>query len=297
MSAPPSRTPPARGGGAASASPLPSRERAGKGGARLDVTVLGISVWGPGLEGWEASHPILAGDAPYEPRASPAPAPAILAPTERRRAGPVVRLALEVARAAAAASNVEPSGLRCVFASSNGDGVVVGSILDTLAKARPGERLVSPTQFHNSVHNAAAGYWSIANGTRQPATCLGAHDSTWAAALLKAVVEVATEGQPVLLCCYDHPLPAPLDILRPTDHPFGVGLVLGIPSGEGPRLRVAFGPDAPSPFGHLDPALDTLMRSNTSARSLPLLAALARGGPSSHTIPYLDGHLEIELLA
>ncbi len=58
---------------------------------------------------------------------------------------------------------------------------------------------MSPTQFHNSVHNAAAGYWSIAHGSRQPATCLGAHDWTWAAALLKAVAEVAATGAPVLL--------------------------------------------------------------------------------------------------
>ena len=39
----------------------------------------------------------------------------------------------------------------------NGDGTVIGPMLETLAAAGPEERPVSPTQFHNSVHNAPAG--------------------------------------------------------------------------------------------------------------------------------------------
>ena len=206
--------------------------------------MLGVSVWGPGLEGWAAARAVLAGAAPYVVRESVVPAPAMLPATERRRAGPVVRLALAVAAEAAAASGVAPGLLRPVFGSSNGDGVVVGSILDALARGAPGERVVSPTQFHNSVHNAAAGYWSIAHGSRMPATCLGAHDSTWAASLLTAMVEVGVEvgagGEPVLLVCYDHPLPAPLDALRPTAFALGVGLVLGGAGGGGMRLRVGW---------------------------------------------------------
>ena len=139
----------------------------------LATTVLGVSVWGPGLEGWGASRAVLAGHADYVRRDVAAPAPTMLAATERRRTGPVVRLALEVAREAAASSGLDAAGLRSVFASSNGDGVVVGGILDAMARAAPGERVVSPTQFHNSVHNAAAGYWSIAMGSRAPATCVG----------------------------------------------------------------------------------------------------------------------------
>ena len=85
---------------------------------------------------------------------------------------------------------------------------------------RDGEGML-PTAFHSSVHNAAAGYWSIAMASRQPATCLGCHDWTWAASLLKVMADVAADGEPVLLCCYDHPLAA----LRPTMAAFGVGLV------------------------------------------------------------------------
>jgi hypothetical protein len=264
----------------------------------LQAGILGAAVWGPGLEGWAASRPILAGTLPYEPRPSPAPAPAILPATERRRTSPVARLALVVAQEAAAASGLPPGSLRSIFASSNGDGVVVGSILDALTTIGAADRPVSPTQFHNSVHNAAAGYWSIANGSAQPATCLGLHDDTWAAALLKAMAEVVADGEPVLLCAYDHPLPAPLDAKRPTLASFGLGLVLAPPGIGTPLAQLALRYDAmvevPPPVPRLE-ALRGLAAGNAAARGLPLLEALARGEADSHRLPYQDGCLTVSL--
>lgn len=264
---------------------------------RLRADVIGVSIWGAGLEGWALSRPILAGAEPYVCRPSPAPAPTVLAATERRRTGPVVRLALTIAQEAALASGLPPAGLRSVFGSSNGDGVVVGGILDAMATAAPDERVVSPTAFHNSVHNAAAGYWSIAMGSQQPATCLGCHDWTWAASLLKAMVDVACDREPVLLCCYDHPLPPPLAALRPTVAAFGAGLVLA-PSGIGVPLaaiEVRYDPspppdDAGLPRNH---ALHGLMRGNAAARSLRLMETLALGAADEHALPYLDGQLRV----
>jgi len=259
----------------------------------LRASILGVSVWGPGLEGWAASRPVLAGEVAYEARPSPPPPPAILPPTERRRSGPVVRLALAVAQEAAAASGREPGSLRAVFGSSNGDGPVVGSILDALATAGS-ERVVSPTQFHNSVHNAAAGYWSIATASRQPATCLGCHDDTWAAALLMGAAECAATGEAVLLCCYDHPLPPPLVARRPTGPHFGVAMVLGPPD-AGPTLDVMYDPAPGAAEALADPGLEAIARANPAGRSLPLLAALARGGAARLVVPYLEGSLVLDL--
>ena len=262
------------------------------------IGVAGIGLWGPGLEGWAASRPVLAGDAPYEERQSPAPPPAILGAAERRRAGPVVRLALAVAQEAAAASGVPPADLRAVFASGNGDGVIVGSILGALAAIPEGAageaaRIVSPTQFHNSVHNAAAGYWSIATGGRSAASSLGFHDDTLAAGLLTALATVATEDAPVLLCAYDHPLPPPLDRVRHTVAPFGVAFVLT--PGARPRLDLRYVPQAAVvPETPRDPALAPLAAGNAIARALPLLETLARGAAGTHRLPYLDGHLVLE---
>ena len=263
---------------------------------RLHADLLGASLWGPGLDGWSASRDILAGQQPYLPRHSPLEPPAMLPPNERRRTGEVVRLALHVAQAAVEAAGVAAAELRCVFGSANGDGPVVGSILDALTQAAPGrERIVSPTQFHNSVHNAAAGYWSIATRNPLPATCLGCHDQTWAAALLLAMLEVDA-GAPVLLCVYDHPLPAAYARARPVVAPFGVGLVLAPSVGRGlARIDVAHHSVAARHVEPRVPALAALAAGNPAAQSLRLLEHLARGEAGRCDAVYFEGSLQVEL--
>ncbi len=264
--------------------------------SRLTADILGVSLWGPGLEGWTASKSVLAGQEPYAPRESPLPAPAMLPPNERRRTGAVVRLALQVAQAAVESSALDPAGLRCVFGSANGDGPVVGSILDALTQAEPDrERIVSPTQFHNSVHNAAAGYWSIATHNPLPATCLGCHDSTWAAALLMAMLEVDA-GAPVLLCVYDHPMPAPYARARPVTAPFGVGLVLAPVRGGGLGcLRVNHcTAAAEAPTTPRDAGLAALSAGNPAAQALRLLEQVARREAGRCDAGYFDGSLRVE---
>ncbi len=257
----------------------------------LSASIRAASLWGPGLEGWTASLPILIGG-PYVPAPSPPPAPVLLPQAERRRAGPVIRLALAVAHEAATLSGRSPASLDAVFASSNGDGPIVGAILDALA-TETDARVVSPTQFHNSVHNAAAGYWSIATASRRPATCIGCHDESWAAALLTAFAGLQTTGTPVLLVCYDHPLPPPLDAVRPTGPAFASALVLTLPSG-GPTLNLTYSPETPPRPIPLDPRFAALA-PNPAARALPLLAALAQSAPLIHDLAYQDGRITLEL--
>ena len=252
------------------------------------VHVAGVGLLAPGLPGWEASRAVLAGYAPWQPGEVTLPPPAILSATERRRAGPVVRLALAVAGEAAAASGLPPASLRPVFGSANGDSVTVCAILDGLTDPAG---FVSPTQFHNSVHNAAAGYWSIGTKSDRPATCLGCHDWTFGAALMKAVAECAAEREPVLLCLYDVPMPAPLDAKRPTEGLFGAAFVL-VPEGSGLSVALVWqGQENPSRLvGGGD--LATFAATNPAARSLALLQALAQGG-GTFDAPLLDGHLRV----
>ena len=251
----------------------------------------GIGIWGPGLEGWAASLPVLAGAAPWQHAPSPPPPPAILSPTERRRSGLVVRLALTVAAEAVAQSGLAPASLRAVFASAHGDGHVVGQILETLSG---NDQLVSPTQFHNSVHNAAAGYWSIGTGSTQPASCLGAYEASFAAALLTTLAELATRNQPVLLCAYDVPMPWPAR--SATSEMFGVALVLlpDAPGATSPMIRAAYAAGPPATTPDLG-ALAALESANPAARALPLLAALARHEAANVALPWLDGRLEVRL--
>ncbi len=255
----------------------------------MQAVVAGVAVLGPGLPGWDAAHAVLAGREPFQPGEVVLPPPGILSPTERRRTGPVVRLALAVATAAAEHSGLDPASLRPVFGTSNGDSPTVTAILDAITRA---DGLVSPTQFHNSVHNAAAGYWSIGTGSNRPATCLGCHDWTFAAALMKAVAECQAEAAPVLLCVYDVPMPLPIHDQRPTEHLFGAALVLA-PDGPGLRLDITWCAD---PAGHPEPLMETLRplaAANPAARALRLLEGLARGVPDHFTAALLDGHLVV----
>jgi hypothetical protein len=251
--------------------------------------IAGVSVLGPGLPGWAASQAVLAGERPWAVADAVAPPPAILPPTERRRTGPTVRFALAAA-AEATEGVADRASLETVFASGNGDGATVVSILDAMHEP---EGAISPTQFHNSVHNAAAGYWHIAVGSTAPSVSLGGHDGAFAAGLLSAVTGVAARRQPVLLVAYDTPLPAPLAAVRPTAFAFATGLVLR-PGPEGARAEIALRHVAealpePSPAE----GLDALVPGNPAARALPLLRALAARRPALLRLPLTpESHLE-----
>jgi hypothetical protein len=250
----------------------------------IALSIRGIAVLGPGLSGWVASRAILAGAVPWEATPFAPPPPALLAATERRRTSPAVRLALALATEAAEACGLPPESLDTVFASSNGDGQVIGAILAALHES---EVAISPTQFHNSVHNAAAGYWGIATGSQRASTSVGGYDWVFASGLLQAAIQVASTGQPVLFCASDTPLDPPLSAERPTGCAFGLAFVLA-PGGALPGLRISY---QATPCDEAPPRLD-----NPCARGLPLLTALAGERPATLRFAMLeDAHLEVEV--
>ncbi len=172
-----------------------------------------------------------------------------------------------------------------MFTSSSGDGEVMHQLCTALARPT---RDVSPTRFHNSVHNAPAGYWSIATESREPSTSICVFESSFAAGLLEAALQVTTSRRAVLLVAYDAPFPPPLDVLYPMIAPFGVALLLAPAPGTASlgSVTVELGPAAgETPLA--DPALERLRRGVAAARSLPLLAALASGAPTRAELGYL----------
>ncbi|KAA2213060.1 beta-ketoacyl synthase chain length factor [Teichococcus oryzae] len=247
--------------------------------------IAGVGLLGPGLPGWAASIPVLSGAAPWVPAETVLPPPPLLPPTERRRAGAVTRLAL--AAATEASAGLDAAALDTVFASSNGDGATLGAILEALTAEGSD---VSPTQFHNSVHNAAAGYWGIGTHSMRPSVSLGGHDDVLPLGLLQAAAQCAAWGRPVLFCAYDAPLPPPLDACHPAAFPFAMALVLR-PGREGglAGLRLWHQAEdcaAPATRGALGEALED---GNPVARALPMLEALAAGRPADLCWPLLDG--------
>ncbi|NVN09753.1 beta-ketoacyl synthase chain length factor [Nguyenibacter vanlangensis] len=263
----------------------------------MRVAVRGVSVWGPGLSGWAQAARVLRGEAPWVAAPVQPPPPASLPANERRRAGAVTRLALALAEDACTQAGLAPAEVRGVFASSNGDGAVLDDILRALTT--PGGD-VSPTRFHNSVHNTAAGYWTIGHASLAPAVALGCFDWSFGQGLLKAAAECVVEDAPVLLVAYDLPIPGPIGTARVTRDAFGCALML-VPGGT-PRAGVMLdlsyqaGPIGPAKAGEQPGS--TLIDGNPAASSLPLLAAIARretGARPPVRIPCLPGHLTIEV--
>ncbi len=147
----------------------------------MRVFVEGVGLVGPGLNGWHASRPVLAGDAAYAHRPTVVTASELLPAAERRRTGLPVMLALAAGRAAFVHAGRDAATTATVFTSSCGDGENLHHICATLASP---EREISPTRFHNSVHNAPAGYWSIATRSHASSSSLCCHDASFAAGLL-----------------------------------------------------------------------------------------------------------------
>jgi hypothetical protein len=213
----------------------------------LVAQIEGIGILGPGLNGWAGAMPVLEGRSPYVFQPTELPVPQGLPPAERRRLGRVVKLALAVGLEATSNAGVDPALLPSVFASSGGDGNNCHEICQALSLE---ERMISPTRFHNSVHNAAAGYWSIATGSQVASNALCAFDASFAAGLLEAVTQVVVDGTRVLLVAYDAQYPPPLFEKRPIPEAFGVAVVLGPVAGVDQRARAG----EPARGGALAPA-------------------------------------------
>jgi hypothetical protein len=258
--------------------------------ACLSAAVAGVGLVGPGLSGWPDAREKLRGTAAYEARPTALPEATALPPPERRRAGTVIKLALAVGAEAAADAGIDPATLPSVFSSSGGDGDNCHAICAALASA---DRQLSPTRFHNSVHNAAAGYWSIAHRATAAFNALCGFDASFAAGLLEALVQVATLRTPVLLVAYDTSYPEPLRSKRPIPDAFGVAMVLAPADAVAPahvhayaRLRADL---SVAPAERMsDAGLEALRTAIPAARSLPLLQRLAARQSGCCTLDYLD---------
>jgi hypothetical protein len=253
----------------------------------MRLHVEGVGLRGPGLDGWIASRPIFLGTEPYAPRPIAVPAPSLLPANERRRAPQIVKLALATGAEAFDACGRMPAETPTIFTSSGADGETIDAILHTLAGT---ERALSPTRFHNSVHNVAAGYWSIATGARTATTSLCAHDGSFAAGLIEAGAQVMAGASAVALIAYDLPYPGPLGAVRQIAEPFGVAFVLAAEQGGHTIAQIDIDLIARSDAAAsaCAAALEPLRRSVPAARCLPLLAALAAGRHADLTLDYLD---------
>jgi hypothetical protein len=251
--------------------------------AHTTVHLLGLGAIGPGFADWPALATLLRAEQPWSHTATQIPALQVLPPAERRRVGVVIKLALATGLQAAQHAARDPAKMASIFSASNAEGENCHALCEALAGA---DRFISPTRFHNSVHNASSGYWSIATGCMAQSTSLCAYDASFAAGLIEAATQVASTGEDCLLVVHDSVYPHPLGTVRPLLDNMAIGLVLSArPDAALARLDISLStgvPASPAP-----PGLGTLQAGLPCGRALPLLHAVALGLETSVDLEYL----------
>ena len=186
---------------------------------------------------------------------------------------------------AVTAAGWDAATLPVVFSASGSDGENCHAICEMLASD---DRQISPTRFHNSVHNAAAGYWSIATGAMTSASVLCAYDACFGAGLLEALTQIAVDRTHCLLLTCDTPYPEPLHSARPILDAMGIALAL-TPERSArsiAHITVNLSNASADVFDNAD--FETLRNAIPAARGLPLLVALAQHQTKCVVLDYLD---------
>ncbi|PFH12608.1 beta-ketoacyl synthase-like protein [Collimonas sp. PA-H2] len=166
------------------------------GGVRFSIA--SHAAWAPGLDtaaawaAWAEQPYVIAG----EREAAVAAMPAML----RRRAGFTGRMALETAYRCLDGR----VGVPTVFCSRHGECIRSVELLADLADGQP----LSPASFSLSVHNAAAGLFSIARQDQASHAALAAGHAGVEHAVIEACGLLADGASEVLLVIYDGVLPA-----------------------------------------------------------------------------------------
>ncbi len=246
----------------------------------MNVFIEACALWARNAPGWDAWCTVVRGG-----ECTPAvkPNPSLLSTNERRRASDSVLLAVCVAEQAVRASGRDASQLASVFTSAHGDLAVTDAMCTQLAQA---PLQLSPTRFHHSVHNAASGYWAIATGCRAPSTAVSAHEHSFAAGLLEALVHCACEDEPVLLVGYDTEALGLLADVNGSRGLLGVALVLSPVRGEACigtlDWRLEDG-DVSSPA--LRSATARALQTNAMSGALPLFESLALDNAQTLALP------------
>ena len=266
------------------------------GTALMEALVTGLGAWGPGFSNLEQFQALLASG--EQPSADDvAPKPERIASRERRRAPLMVKLAVEVADQAFQMASLDPATAQSVFTSGIGD----ADITDYMCRILAGpDKQLSPTKFHNSVHNAAAGYWSMSTACEKPATFISSMYNSFSLALVEAMVQVTSDNVPVLLVASDLAMPTPMRGMHPIENMLGVALVL-MPVSAKPRcgnlactisLSLQAAPTAQTPWPALHTqALNELYRSSPAARSLCFLEAICQQRPWNAQLPVSEALL------
>ncbi len=254
----------------------------------LRCSIKAVGGWGQNFTNWEELSDLLTTGSTVENTAT-SPKPEIIPANERRRAPLPVKLAIESSWQATQSADIDPKDLACVFVSGIGD----TQLTDYMCKVLATENMqLSPTKFHNSVHNAAAGYWTISTGCMKAANSVAGFNESVPLALLEAITQCVQENISVLITFYDAPSSEVLKPLLKNEQSFAISLIIqpynasnDIQS-ENVSLEIDVLPEACEwPTLALEEELSKCYQTNPVARILALLDVIARKTSGSIKLP------------
>ena len=266
----------------------------------MTFSILGVGAWGHGFSHWPAlakaisdpAHEVLLQD-----NYQKGPKPEIIPANERRRAPVAVRLAVESSWQAVNDANISPKDLACVFASGYGD----THLTDYMCRALNTEsKQLSPTKFHNSVHNAAAGYWTISTHCNAPANSIAGLEWSVPLALLDALLQSDQEQRPLLVTCFDGDSAPTMKSIMPNNYLFSSSVIISaekVPNT--PKFTLELIQQGCSwPNLDLSDELQSLYNDNPSAKMMALLSLLTDDYPKTNGSPInlpLNEHSSIRI--
>jgi hypothetical protein len=189
----------------------------------MKAGITGIGLWGNGLNGWDKFVSDYKTGFSSSGSTTAPPSPAGIPARERRRAPLTVKLAIEVIEQASSMALVEQHELCSVFSSAMGDSHITDYMCRTLAGD---DKTLSPTKFHNSVHNTPSGYWSIGANNRMPSTFVSGCRNSFSIALLETMSLAISEQKPTVLAIYDVAFGQPLFDVCPISEDFAAALII-----------------------------------------------------------------------
>lgn len=271
---------------------------------QIDFSILGLGAWGANFRNAEQLQQVLNGEH-IEDDGAKGPKPEIIPANERRRAPLPVRLAVETSWQACENASLDPSTLGSVFVSGLGD----TQLTDYMCKVLAGDnKALSPTKFHNSVHNAAAGYWTISTGCMQAANSVAGYEESVSLTLLESLIQADAEQRPILMTFYDAPVSPVLKPILKNEHAFAVSIIIAPRSLKltsnlhfSASVKIANQTEQGQtqwPVGNWQEPLNTCYQTNPVARILPLIEMINnhKNEPAALRMP-LSQHSHLNLQA
>ena len=245
----------------------------------LHCALLGVGVWGRGFENWNTLQTKLLGEQTHvdDELTMATPKPVMIPANERRRAPLLVKMAVEVSDQALQQSGLKSEDVACVFGSGLGDTEITDYMCRVLASD---VKQLSPTKFHNSVHNAAAGYWTISSECMKVANSVAAYHETAGLAFLEAITHCSLNDEPVLITLFDDRAHAAYRSIFDADEAFACSFLIcpdDFSTAE-PLVRLSARLIDGEPLSKpvLNGDFTSLYERNPAAKALSVLSVLAR---------------------